>query len=1631
MIRIANSTDFSPHSIGKAKWFSLLKFFGVFLLLGIGFGKAWAQESPAVYLYGTINEGNNIDTAAVTGGFKDSNATYDLAVPVGVGNNHYGLTRLSFEGFTGLPAIVNVGDGSLFLNQVAFKNNTVGSFVTVAGKGALWIKGGLVTSTGVDFLNSLSLEAPFLFTFSEAATGNLTISSANLDALEGAGLLTEAEATNLKSKGPAEGSLTVVLSAEESFSVEVGGENVKYDIYGAKVVNITGNDSNKNSVLLNHGISSSGGETNFYDYVLLTLGPDVKIDQKSINFKNSTDEPGLKSNFFGEVHLNLGSLFAIQNTDDESKIVGEAVKVFLAANQDFDKLSERIGSKPYDPLIFLNFSGAGEPEASVYSDFSINITADVVASKTENNVTRNIIFGQDPNNTLDTSGREYRDGGILHYGDQTISGNLVSGIVVFSGQELKNVGLVSFMEIKNSDETIRGGGTLYVAKGGVLKLDSNDLGAINFIGNYAVSGGGAIYSNGEALLLGSFLFRDNSAKAGIKGGAIYNNSGGKLTFDMGNGGSVVFEGHDGQDAERNSIHNSGEIIVKGSENSIFKIGKNILLAGPSDNDSERITIHGGVKFVLAGVLAQKNITGTKTTDIPPILAIAIEKFNDAGVNTGSAGGSIKNGEIEGAFAVEPGLYPALLSSSGGIYALDETARRYSYTAAEVTFKDSGSGIAVSSLPTALTSAEVGLTIALDGGNKGILTLSPVGEDKTTKIILGSLTQAQSPITVADGNIFTNLYAASEPQTITGVELAVSSGGIVSLVGPATFNSTNINVAEGGKLTLLSRYKNEGVVFTDTAVKNSSDSLVLITATGGQITLGGSESGAGKTTFKGPGTFDIRSELVQKTFELGENPTLMFYIYENGTTGGLVASGAGGGINVLADTTVTVGVNLDTRLGYYFGEIFATPLKTEDGATIIKNSNGSIISATGVKHKDVDFDLKTVVFGEEGYKENEVSVVASGGLLTGNLKAFTIEGGKNKIISNAIFNSFTDIQKDIFLKIKDNSKARMEGAVSFIYAVRSTEESPKAIEIGNGSSLDINGAVVTFKSELKDESGKFIYIPDIHNEGTVNLISGSLNLSGVGITDSATEATGEITVGGDSIFNIGSATVVQKGVEFIGEKTNLLLTVDSSSSILKSGGFNVSGSLKGSPSIKVSFAEAALEAILKAEEGKIANYVEVSGPDVKTEGYIPEIINKYTLATGENGENKFVEIGFGTKGEGTKDFTKFEAKTRGTKEAAAEVINEKLSDVSENKRANMATLMGSLSKRHSNAQEAISSGNAAEIKRLYAQYTPDSNVASQAEAIAVSAQSSADIIADKILATDEFSAAPTAGLLMAAAGRGGVFYGLLKEKASNDELLSRVWSQIFGNWGSQKLEEDIDTSGAGIVLGFDQKLSDNFKLGLAYSFSRDVSKGDLREKTTSINGISLYGNYDFGKCDLKNLQMSTVFTFGFVDNKDNELSGKGSIIYLAPSVNYRFAVKAEKDLKVGIIPEIVLRWTRVHWDEQKSDDNTVKALGRNIITLAPAVKVASLIKGKFELGAKLGLSYDLYNGGDDTYSITVNDGDKYQVVDENAKKTKLFGGVGLSAGYKVSEAVRVSLGYNGKYSSDLTNHSINLEANFRF
>jgi outer membrane autotransporter protein len=573
--------------------------------------------------------------------------------------------------------------------------------------------------------------------------------------------------------------------------------------------------------------------------------------------------------------------------------------------------------------------------------------------------------------------------------------------------------------------------------------------------------------------------------------------------------------------------------------------------------------------------------------------------------------------------------------------------------------------------------------------------------------------------------------------------------------------------------------------------------------------------------------------------------------------------------------------------------------------------------------------------------------------------------------------------------------------------------------------------------------------DILNSGTV-LVNGpgTVKFDSGGIVGNGT-----LVVDGSSVLDIHSAKIDQKSISF-GERATLIFGLGRGTSVERSletsGSDGVSpggslriqekGSLEGSPRIAVTIENDMAIAIGDMNIGETLESKYLFLADgVSIDNFKPSLLNRFRfanigrtldrapgtaiMATDQVG----VELGFGGT-EKEPDYTILRLKKRELRDISREVIASRMGRDSENKRKAVTTFFSSMLARDGMAQRAIETEDEGSIRKIYTEHNPDSHLASQVKAMAAPIQSSAAVMADRMVLSIESSSSDL-GSVLAATNNDMLAYGLLREETAgaNADLLGKLWVQYIRNFGSQKLEENTKTSGNGFIIGLDYRLFGNLKLGLAFTLTDDSSESDSGNKNIVTKALSFYGEYDFG-----NLYLGAVTTYGWNKNKSNTLLAEGGIIYLAPMLGYRFTLKKDKNLEFTLAPELGIRYFHVHQGEQKDDiGGTVNEVKRDTVSSVLGLRLAALFSKRFDVTGRLGLSYDIHSEGDKSYLVTMYDGQSYQIVDERGDQSKFATELGICLGYKITDAIRTSIGYGWRYSSDLVNNNITLEVSLRF
>jgi hypothetical protein len=593
----------------------------------------------------------------------------------------------------------------------------------------------------------------------------------------------------------------------------------------------------------------------------------------------------------------------------------------------------------------------------------------------------------------------------------------------------------------------------------------------------------------------------------------------------------------------------------------------------------------------------------------------------------------------------------------------------------------------------------------------------------------------------------------------------------------------------------------------------------------------------------------------------------------------------------------------------------------------------------------------------------------------------------------------------------------------------------------------------FELRLQNLNDVIVFGGSKKSNGVNNM--GTLLVDGPGTTkfihSSVEGLNGTLIIEGSSVLNVYDTKINQKNIAF-GAKTTMLLDM---ASIVNNSNFDdteksnkilniqESGSIEGTPNITLTLADDVILSMENAAIGEISEFRYITLADgVSTANFKPILSSKLKFGrvrettdrdvnNSENIEYRAIKITFGGTEE-EPDYTILKTRVANIEDVSQDVVTRTLKNTKAQEVERIVTFFNSLLIRNSAARQALEQEDEHKIRNVYAQYNPDSHIASDLRSDTILLQSFGDLVADRMVTADDFSPSTVSELLVAAAGHQGLAYGLLKDRAHSEYLLSRIWFHIFGSLGSQNMEEKMKTFGYGLALSMDHRFGDHFRIGLAYSLNLNSLEGDYRKRKTSIHSLSLYGDYYARGLNLaEGLHISTLMTGGFTEDKNNELSGSGNIIYLAPTMGYIFNIKNSETLKLNVIPELGLRYSYIYRGKQKSNDNEVSAVTGNVLVLSTDLRIDTLFKNGFKLGTKFGVSGDIFSTNDNFYFVTLYDGKGYQILDETDKKLNLLAEFGINVGWQATKAFGMSISYAGKYSQDMVNNVLSFGVKLDF
>lgn len=273
---------------------------------------------------------------------------------------------------------------------------------------------------------------------------------------------------------------------------------------------------------------------------------------------------------------------------------------------------------------------------------------------------------------------------------------------------------------------------------------------------------------------------------------------------------------------------------------------------------------------------------------------------------------------------------------------------------------------------------------------------------------------------------------------------------------------------------------------------------------------------------------------------------------------------------------------------------------------------------------------------------------------------------------------------------------------------------------------------------------------------------------------------------------------------------------------------------------------------------------------------------------------------------------------------------------------------------------------------------------------------------------------------------------LSKKIKNSIDIFTKFNFGFGKLKTTDGDRRIFNFGALIGADFNI-LEDNLRTGISIMYDYNKLNGDHRKSNIYSFVLSFYSKYDIFK--FKNFDTFYVYSiinyalsnekgeYGFILNFDNNNNNATSnTISLDVMTGYRFD-------KLGLIPEIGLGF--IYGIQNSYKDNLgqeIKLRSSNIMLIKSNIKYeipSKLLFDDISIGLKIGLSYNILQGGDKGFNVVTPNNFEYYVHDvDGMDRLSLDGGFNISYNFNLNS--KLSFYYDILYSKNFINNKFLLE-----
>ena len=266
-------------------------------------------------------------------------------------------------------------------------------------------------------------------------------------------------------------------------------------------------------------------------------------------------------------------------------------------------------------------------------------------------------------------------------------------------------------------------------------------------------------------------------------------------------------------------------------------------------------------------------------------------------------------------------------------------------------------------------------------------------------------------------------------------------------------------------------------------------------------------------------------------------------------------------------------------------------------------------------------------------------------------------------------------------------------------------------------------------------------------------------------------------------------------------------------------------------------------------------------------------------------------------------------------------------------------------------------------------------------------------------------------------------------SSGDSLLEKgaVWARGIVNKTELDKTNGFDADSNGVAFGAEKQITDSTKAGIGYAYTNTDIDTDSREIDADTHTAFVYGEYK-----PSNWYVNGLATYSWGDYDEHAAVKKAS--YDVNSFGLQAMTGYDMQFNsINFTPEAGLRYVNI--DQKSYTDslgNRVSGDNSDILTGvigAKASKDFALESGlKLRPEARLAMTYDLTHD-DSNAIVSLANGAAYTVEGEALDRFGIEFGAGLTA--DVNDNVELSLGYEGKFREDYTDHTGLLNAKYKF